>query len=139
MTRKKPVTDGKKTFPLENSIDELENLIADKSRIDHDDIPVLDEIIDPETFYEADDPGLFNDDGEEIEAVRTQINEQILSQEQIEMLVGQMDQRISGELDELVSILKDALKNSIITEIKTRLESRPQDKSADNADPHEDS
>ncbi len=58
-----------------------------------------------------------------------------LSEDQIEQLAGKMNQRISGELDELVTILKDAIKDSILTEIKT-LETDVR-KKTDNNDPQD--
>lgn len=138
MIRKKPDRDRQNAFPLENSIDELENLIADKSRIDHDDIPVLDEIVDPETYEEPDPAEPFIDWPETEDGNTEATAEQVLSQDQIELLVGNMDQRISGELDELVTILRNVIKDSILTEIKTQLDSRPQEKPADDSDSHED-
>lgn len=138
MIRKKPAADRQQSFPLDESIDELENLIAEKSRIDRDDIPVLDEVIDPDMLDEAALSEPFIEWLDEPGAGTTDSSEQGLSQEQIEMLVGKLDQRIAGELDELVSILKGAIRETIITEIKTRLESGAGEKSESVDDPYED-
>lgn len=126
-------------FPLDSSIKELENLIADKSRIHPEDIPVLDEVVDPDLFDEdepietiidwPDDEGI-----PQSEDSLSEDREQGFSQEQIEMLVGKMDERITGELDELVNILKSAIRESIMTEIKTQLESRAAENPGDSDD-----
>lgn len=138
MSRKKPQKERQHSFPLDSSIDELESLIPDTGQTDEDNIPVLDDIVDPDTFDEADAAGSYIEWTEEMESWQDSISTRGLSPEQIELLVGKMDQRIAGELDELVNILKDAIKDSIITEIKTQLETRPQDNPADNSDPDKD-
>lgn len=138
MIRKKPSTGRQKSFPLDHSIDELENLIAEKSRIDRNDIPVLDEVIDPDLLDEAAFSEPFIEWPEEADAGTADTGEPGLSEEQIEMLVGKMDQRIAGELDELVGLLKGAIRETILTEIKTRLENRTGEKPASGDDPHKD-
>ena len=111
---------GTKDVELNNSIDELENLISDKTGngTDHAEeniIPVLDEVIDPDSL---------DDDIDEF----TNLQPASLSmqsgifEEQLDNLMGTMDERITGELDVLVNILKDAIKDSILTELKSRLE-----------------
>lgn len=117
--------DSKKTLgrkrDLDRSIDELEQLISEKDHIYYDNIPVLEDEVDPDNY----EPDLIDEDiswKEELDEP-----EAGLTQEQLELLIGSMDQRISGELDELVSILKDAIKESIITEIKTQLSSQGDD------------
>lgn len=138
MAWKKSVTGKQQSFPLENSIEELDNLISDKGRIEQDSIPVLDDIIDPETYVEDEPVEPVSDWAEMRDSEDTGDEEHGLSHEQIEMLVGKMDQRISGELEELVNILKDALKDSIITEIKTQLESNSRENPAEDPDPEKD-
>lgn len=108
---------------LSSSIEELESLIDDKARVTintHPAIPVLDDAIDPDEFYE-----------EELHAVELYEtgedgtdNNGSISRDELESLIGNMEQKLSGELDELVHILKDAIKDSIMTEIKTQLEER---------------
>ena len=43
-------------------------------------------------------------------------------EDQLDNLIGSLDERITGELDALVNILKDTVKDSILTELKTQLE-----------------
>ena len=106
---------------LNNSIDELEQLITEKDHIYYDEIPVLEDEVDPENYEHE----LVEEKLSWKEGLDEDLSETGLTQEQLELLIGSMDQRISGELDELVNILKDAIKESIITEIKTRLSSKP--------------
>ena len=108
---------------LNKSIDELEQLITEKDHIYHDEIPVLEDEIDPDNY----EPELVEEKLSWKEELDEDLSETGLTQEQLELLIGSMDQRISGELDELVNILKDAIKESIITEIKTRLSSKPEE------------
>lgn len=126
---RKDSTGGKKTpaYPLEHTIDELENLIADRGRLAKTDIPVLEDVIDPDLFDDNAEDDSFSDWLEAAGSDNDELADSHFSQEQIELLIGKMDARISGELDELVNILKDAIKDSIITEIKTQLESGRQD------------
>ena len=46
-----------------------------------------------------------------------------ISDEHIAVLLENVEQKISGELDELVNILKDTIKDSIITELRSELKS----------------
>lgn len=109
---------GKKEIELDNSIDELENLISDKTGnasdiVKKDIIPVLDEVIDPDSM---------DDDIDEYMNLQPATLQNGKFEEQLDYLIGTMDERITGELDELVNILKDAIKDSILTELKSRLE-----------------
>jgi len=115
-----------KTDPaaLGDTINELEGLITDKASVPQDKtgktgVPVLDEIIDP-------------DGGDYIDDMETLLNpekltgptpqQEHISQEQLEIIIGNVEEKLAGELDVLVNILKDTIKDSIMTEIKTQLE-----------------
>jgi type I site-specific restriction-modification system R (restriction) subunit len=99
---------------LGSSIEELESLIADKATVTintHPAIPVLDEAIDPDDIYFEDEDFPSQDEPDNS-----------ISRDQLAHLIDNMEQKLTGELDELVHILKDAIKDSIITEIKAQLE-----------------
>lgn len=108
---------------LSSSIEELESLIDDKAVVTintHPAIPVLDDAIDPDEFYDGDQllaESIESDSGEPG-------NHDSISRDELESLIENMEQKLTGELDELVHILKDAIKDSIMTEIKTQLEDR---------------
>lgn len=113
-------TNGTKDIELSNSIDELENLISDKAgngtgNTEENVIPVLDEVIDPDSI---------DDDIDEFMNLQpTSLSMQSgIFEDQLDNLIGTMDERITGELDTLVNILKDAIKDSILTELKSQME-----------------
>lgn len=122
---KHPVPPEKKTkdendIELNNSIDELENLLsgkAGKSTASTNDnlIPVLDEVIDPDEI---------EDDFDEYIHLRPQSTSSQPGniQDELDNLIGSLDERITGELDALVNILKETVKDSILTELKAQLE-----------------
>ena len=90
--------------PLKEKLEELESLIdqenvpSEPARIE---IPVLDELVDEADFIEhADDTNI-----EEVE-------------EQIIELAEKLEDKFSGELDQLVELLKSNMKNSIIEELR---------------------
>lgn len=108
----------KKEIELNNSIDELENLISDKTATGNSEgevIPVLDEVIDPDhmedDFHEVINPRL-----------QSLSMDAGIFEDRLDSLIGSMDERITGELDALVNILKDTIKDSILTELKSQLE-----------------
>ncbi len=118
---------------LHSSIEELENLLADKEVTinTHPAIPVLDDEVDPDEIYleeEDEVPDVFQNPP----AVPN------ISEAQLQELIVNLEDKLTGELDALVNILKDAIKDSIITEIKSQLESkitgsnpsRPEDKTS---------
>lgn len=116
---------------LGSSIEELEKLIADKATVTintHPAIPVLDEAIDPDDIYLEDEDFHIREQHETADAEP----DNGLSRDQLAHLIDNMDQKLTGELDELVSILKDAIKDSIITEIKAQLEEQRPHKTATN-------
>lgn len=111
-------TNDTKDIELNNTIDELENLITDKTASGNAEdqvIPVLDEVIDPDSM---------EDDLYEVMNPRPQSlsMQSDIFEEQLDNLIGSMDERITGELDALVNILKETIKDSILTELKSRLE-----------------
>ena len=96
--------DGK--YPLGEKLEELESLLdADKvekkaSRIE---VPVLDELVTEADFIEHED----ENDIEQIEA-------------QISDLAEKLEHKFSGELDQLVGLLKNNLRNSIEEELRNQ-------------------
>ncbi len=113
--------------PLEKSIDELEDLISAKAAISSDaaanhTIPVLYDVIDPEEFdLENMNEEDFFTVPEPVVLPAADIN--ALNAEQLDYLIGSVDKKLSGELDALVHILKDAIKDSVMNEIETQLKS----------------
>lgn len=90
--------------PLKEKLEELESLIdkedngTEPNRIE---VPVLDELVDESDFVEHAD----ENNVEEIE-------------EQIVELAEKLEDKFSGELDQLVNLLKSNMKNSIIEELR---------------------
>ena len=109
---------------LDDKINELEGLITDKASVPQDKtgttgIPVLDEIIEPDTEDYIDDM--------EMLLAREKITEhqpqwEHISHEQLENIIGNVEEKLASELDALVNILKDTIKDSIMTEIKAQIE-----------------
>ncbi len=101
-------TDNNPDDELGSKLKELESLLkngeveAPATKIQ---VPVLDELVTEEDFVEAE-----SDAEEDIELV----------EEQIEDLAEKLEHKFSGELDELVRLLKDNLKNSIVEELRVQ-------------------
>lgn len=110
-----------KTIRLDDRIDELETLIRNRpanTKLDDleddmdDDIPILDDVVE----FDPESPGtdLFDDspdfDSDFIE-------------EKLHDAMDNIDDRIAGELETLVNILKNSIKDSVLTEIREQLES----------------
>lgn len=110
---------------LYEKIDELEHLITHKTenvagRNSVEDIPILDDLVDPE----SDD---FEDEDQKSTNAVDVLEEEtrnLITPEQLDDLIGNVDEKLSGELDSLVNILKDTIKDSIMTEIKSQIESQ---------------
>jgi hypothetical protein len=110
---------------LHDTINELEVLITDKASVPQDntgntDIPILDEIIEPEDTNYIDDMEMLLHQ-EKLTEPPTQ--QEHISHEQLEKIISNVEGKLAGELDALVNILKDSIKDSIMSEIKTQLES----------------
>ncbi len=111
---------------LGDSIDALENMITNPNPeqatpTDASNIPVLDDIVEPGSADFSDPPE--NPEGSiPVITDQTEPAEKI-TREQITDLVNNMDEKITGELDSLIHILRDTIKDSIMTELKTQLES----------------
>lgn len=108
---------------LHDSIDELEYLIGDNNADDtsghqQSGIPVLEDVVDPDDYIEAQEG---EEEGAIPESFRGTGNAGSITDEQIAELLENVEERISGELSELVDILKDTIKDSIITELKSEL------------------
>jgi len=99
------------------SIDELESLIEETDTPPklHDEIPVLNDIVDPaEAGGEA--------QGEPSTATATTTNKiDDIPLERLNELVNIVDRKLSSELDSFVDLLKDTIKTSIIDELKEEL------------------
>lgn len=103
--------------PLTSKLDELESLLDEQETPAMMDfgylqrkspgIPILDEVITDE-YYEDPDLELENQEPEDIRLHLSDIAERL-------------EQKLSSELDEIVSILKGTLKESIMSELQTRL------------------
>ncbi len=111
---------------LGNSIDALENMITNPNPeqvtpADTSNIPVLDDIVEPGSADFSDAP----ENPEDIIPVITDQAEPAgqITREQITELVNNMEGKITGELDSLIHILRDTIKDSIMAELKTQLES----------------
>ena len=89
------------------SIDELENLIEETDTPPklHDEIPVLNDVVDPA----------------EITAAATTNKIENIPLERLNELVDTVDRKLSSELDSYVDLLKDTIKTSIIDELKEEL------------------
>ena len=116
---------------LYDSIDELENLISSKApNVNGENkgpvIPVLDDVIDPETTEFDDDDDYYDLPDMDHEDTAEDLPQNQFTPDQVDKLINTMDEKLSGELDALVNILKDAIKESIITEIKSQLDSQTQ-------------
>lgn len=105
---------------LNDSIDELENLISSNAgkntdNADENHIPVLDEVVDPVDIEDDFDDDIYMEP-------QTPPLQTGNIKDELDNLIGSLDERITGELDALVNILKDTVKDSILTELKTQLE-----------------
>jgi hypothetical protein len=91
---------------LKDKLEELESLL-DKDEVGSKPamikVPVLDELVTEADYINSED----ENDLEQIE-------------EQISDLAGKLEQKFSGELDQLVRLLKDNLKHSIVEELRNQ-------------------
>jgi hypothetical protein len=91
---------------LREKLEELESLLekddadATPSKIK---VPVLDELVSEADFINS-------ENADDIELIDEQITD----------LAEKLEQKFSGELDQLVRLLKDNLKNSIVEELRTQ-------------------
>ena len=135
---KHPAPPEKKTedandIELNNSIDELEDLISGKAgkstgSADDNFIPVLDEVIDPDEMEDEFDEYMHM----QPQSMPSQSGN---LKDELDNLIGSLDERITGELDALVNILKDTVKDSILTELKAQLEQNLQNPPPEKPDP----
>ena len=110
---------------LNDTINELDGLITDKASVPQEKtgatgIPVLDEIIEADSGDYIDDMEMLLNQEKSPEVLPQQ---EYISHEQLEIIIGNVEEKLASELDALVNILKDTIKDSIMTEIKTQLES----------------
>lgn len=113
--------DDKPTTILNDKIDELEVLLRNhptNTRLDDleddmdDNIPVLDDMVE----FDPGDPGndLYDDVPEfDSDLIEAKVNDAF----------NNIDDRITSELETLVSILKNSIKDTVLTEIREQLES----------------
>jgi hypothetical protein len=121
-----------KDIELNNSIDELENLISDKtgpgaSNTGNSVIPVLDEVVDPDSMED------YIEESRQFQQLPKSTQPGI-TRDRLDSLIGNMDERITGELDALVNILKDSIKDSLLAEIKSQLEHDLDNPPSENSD-----
>ena len=104
----KPTDKDAAPTDLGDKLEELESLI-ENGEVDPPpakiQVPVLDELVTEEDFIETEHEE--EDDTELVEA-------------QIKDLAEKLEDKFSGELDQLVRLLKDNLKNSIVEELRTQ-------------------
>ena len=89
---------------LKEKLEELESLLDSgevENRAGKIEVPVLDELVTEADFINSEDENNVE-----------QIEEQIVD------LAGKLEHKFSGELDQLVRLLKDNLKNSIVEELR---------------------
>jgi hypothetical protein len=124
-TAKHPAQQGphpKDPDKLSESIDKLENLISQTPATQTGDardqaIPVLEDMVDPESsefLEEGELPGSDATDGKAEGAH--------LPPEALDDLITGVAEKLAGELDSLLNILKDTLKDSITAEIRNHFE-----------------
>ena len=129
MTTPKPPAPHKpslKTDPggLDDTINELDGLITDKASVPQamtgaTGIPILDEIIEADSGDYIDDMEMLLNQEKSPEDLPQQGH---ISNEQLEIIMDNVEEKLASELDALVNILKDTIKESIMTEIKAQLE-----------------
>ncbi|NIN36865.1 MAG: hypothetical protein GWO08_21215 [Gammaproteobacteria bacterium] len=112
---------------LDASIDALENILSSQvkpedSADEQADIPVLDDIVedDPE-MEQTEYPSLSNEDNPYLDTPSPV--EFDLTKERLDRLLAQVDNKLAQELDSLLVLVKDAIKDSIINELRMQLES----------------
>ncbi len=110
---------------LNDKIDELDDLINSKPAIEAGqkaplNIPVLDEIVD----YNAESV-LRNVLSEQTTEMKQPVNPEHIPQEQLSAVLDQIEAKIADELDSLVDILKNTIKDNLMSEIKTQLINKP--------------
>ena len=91
---------------LTEKLEELESLLNDEEAIAEPQkikIPILDELVTEADYINSED----DSDLEQVEA-------------QITDLVEKLESKFSGELDQLVRLLKDNLKNSIVEKLRSQ-------------------
>lgn len=101
---------------LDDKIDELEDLLEKRQR-DYpdirfeDNIPVLEDLVE---YHDPDlDPDLFDPPPE--------LDSDFI-EESVHHAMDNLDSKITEELEGLVSILKDSIKDTVLTEIRQQLE-----------------
>mgnify|MGYP003341780875 CR=1 FL=1 len=110
---------------LDDSLNQLDDLLKDtngetSSPAGSSGIPVLDELIDADDLCDGDEAGardIMAEHGDALQALEG------ITQEQVDHIMGNVEAKLADELDALVHILKDSIKDTIMTEIKTQLES----------------
>ncbi|MEJ2095295.1 MAG: hypothetical protein P8X93_09195 [Gammaproteobacteria bacterium] len=118
---------GEDEAELDASIDALENILSSQVKSEDSadeqvDIPVLDDIVedDPE-MEQTEHPSLPDEDNPYLDTPSPV--EFDLTKERLDRLLAQVDKKLAQELDSLLVLLKDAIKDSIINELRMQLES----------------
>lgn len=135
MAKDKQYDAGIPETDIVESIDELESLIEDTELPPelHGEIPVLNDIIDP-------DEAKRDTQDESKTDTTTTNNVEGIPLERLNELVDTVDRKLSSELDSFVDLLKDTIKESIINELKEELkkEAMQIDSAPSEADPSDD-
>lgn len=106
---------------LQRKLEELESLLdedVDNTAPQRIKVPVLDELVTAADFTD-------NEDDSDLEQIEEQITE----------LADKLEQKFSGELDQLVSLLKNNLKNSIVEELRSQANLSHDTSAADDGTP----
>ena len=125
---------------LDDSIDTLEFIISSQvATTDSEeslDIPVLDDIVEEGHDDDSPDDEMINT-GERkygTEPGRVIPANAELVQDNIEALLEMVDEKLAVELDSLLELLKDAIKDSVITELRLQLQSKAAKSASDPED-----
>lgn len=117
-----PKQSEKPPSQLNDKIDELDELLENKAELKVSkpplNIPVLDEMID----YRQESV-LRNVPPKAVVEATMNKDANIISEEQISLVLDKMENKLVGELDSLVDELKNSIKDNLLTDIKTQLRS----------------
>lgn len=105
---------GREKAALTDRLNELETLLGEGGdapgpEAARQPVPILDELVDPEEYGEADGAGAAPPE----------------TGERLEDIAERLERKLSAELDEIVGILKGSLKESILSELNERANRDP--------------
>lgn len=122
-----------KEDPLDNSIEKLETIIDDKEEeIYSGNIPILNERAESEP-EQVNDPNLNIPVLDELvtdepnEETESEVVEQAsYSSDQLMQLVDKLEDKLNGELEMLINVIKGNMKDTIVEEIRSQMDIFPQ-------------